>query len=186
MTNVTYSSHPDLYFALRGGGNNFGIVTRFNLDTYPLTPLWGGQAMYLLSDVPSRLKSLNVARRSIPSSIASIPGFLLEALGRWMNTIACKLGHCTSIRLASEIMEKLHQDSKDDPYVQLLNYLVLLPKINVYLLGGIMANGRPEAHPPALKSYRALTKPVYNTLKVKSILEWSAESGGEWNPPGFR
>jgi FAD/FMN-containing dehydrogenase len=29
-------SHPDLYRALKGGGSNFGIVTRFDLATHPL------------------------------------------------------------------------------------------------------------------------------------------------------
>lgn len=39
----------DLYFALRGGGNNFGIVTRFDLMTYPLGDMWGGMTVYDLS-----------------------------------------------------------------------------------------------------------------------------------------
>ncbi|WPH03221.1 Hypothetical protein R9X50_00609800 [Acrodontium crateriforme] len=39
---VDYESHPDLYWALRGGGNNFGIVTRLDLETFPQGPIWGG------------------------------------------------------------------------------------------------------------------------------------------------
>ncbi|KAJ5645933.1 hypothetical protein N7490_002305 [Penicillium lividum] len=31
---VNQTSHPDLFWALKGGGNNFGIVTRFELKTY--------------------------------------------------------------------------------------------------------------------------------------------------------
>ena len=46
ILNVNQQSHPDLYFALRGGGNNFGIVTRFDLDTFPQGPMWGGMAAY--------------------------------------------------------------------------------------------------------------------------------------------
>ncbi|MCJ1461410.1 hypothetical protein MMC07_000007 [Pseudocyphellaria aurata] len=42
IVNVNEHSHPDLYFALRGGGNNFGIVTRFDLETFEQGPLWGG------------------------------------------------------------------------------------------------------------------------------------------------
>lgn len=40
---VTQSSYPDVYKALRGGGNNFGIVTRFDVNAYPATDMWGGQ-----------------------------------------------------------------------------------------------------------------------------------------------
>ena len=36
------TSHVDLYWALRGGGNNFGIVTKFNLETIPQGLMWGG------------------------------------------------------------------------------------------------------------------------------------------------
>ena len=39
-------SSPDLYFALRGGGNNFGIVTSFDLETFPQGNMWGGMRYY--------------------------------------------------------------------------------------------------------------------------------------------
>lgn len=37
---------PDLYWALRGGGNNFGIVTNFKLDAFPQGQMWGGQRIF--------------------------------------------------------------------------------------------------------------------------------------------
>ncbi|KAF2821615.1 FAD binding domain-containing protein [Ophiobolus disseminans] len=46
--NVT--AFPDLYSALRGGGNNFGIVTKFNMRTFALGPMWGGPRVYLPSE----------------------------------------------------------------------------------------------------------------------------------------
>jgi len=42
IINVNKTSYPDLFVALKGGGSNFGIVTRFDVDAFPATPLWGG------------------------------------------------------------------------------------------------------------------------------------------------
>lgn len=46
VINANSTSHDDLYRALKGGSSNFGIVTRFDLNTLPNTPLWGGIRMY--------------------------------------------------------------------------------------------------------------------------------------------
>ncbi|KAI9437990.1 FAD dependent oxidoreductase [Lactarius indigo] len=45
ITNVT-QSNKDLWFALRGGGNNFGIVTKFTHKTVPQGQVWGGTLNY--------------------------------------------------------------------------------------------------------------------------------------------
>ncbi|WP_127818751.1 FAD-binding oxidoreductase [Microbacterium sp. CPCC 204701] len=36
VVEVSASSHPDLFWALRGGGGNFGVVTRFDFDAHRL------------------------------------------------------------------------------------------------------------------------------------------------------
>ncbi|KAH8168505.1 FAD binding domain-containing protein [Sarocladium implicatum] len=39
-------NHPDLFLALKGGGNNLGIVTRFDMQTFENPELWGGLGIY--------------------------------------------------------------------------------------------------------------------------------------------
>ena len=36
------SQNNDLWLALKGGSNNFGIITRYDLQTHPLGLMWGG------------------------------------------------------------------------------------------------------------------------------------------------
>ncbi|KAK4222535.1 bifunctional solanapyrone synthase [Podospora fimiseda] len=51
IVTASKSSHPDLFWALKGGSNNFGIVTRFTLAAYPLTQVWGGIRLYPASAI---------------------------------------------------------------------------------------------------------------------------------------
>ncbi|KAJ4321400.1 hypothetical protein N0V94_002937 [Neodidymelliopsis sp. IMI 364377] len=53
IINVSQNSFPDLYWALRGGGNNFGIVTQFNVQAIPQAQMWGGMRTYLESSFPA-------------------------------------------------------------------------------------------------------------------------------------
>lgn len=46
IVNASPDTLPDLYWALRGGGNNFGIVTSFDLKTFEQGLMWGGSRLY--------------------------------------------------------------------------------------------------------------------------------------------
>ncbi|KIH91978.1 FAD binding protein domain protein [Sporothrix brasiliensis 5110] len=50
LVRASATEYSDLFWALRGGGNNFGLVVNFNLQTYPLTDngaLYIGARTYL-------------------------------------------------------------------------------------------------------------------------------------------
>ena len=47
---VEAAEDPDLLWALRGGGGNFGVVTRFDLALIPVGPMYGGPAIVPLGD----------------------------------------------------------------------------------------------------------------------------------------
>jgi FAD/FMN-containing dehydrogenase len=42
IINANNKSHSDLWTVLKGGSGNFGIVTRFDMYTFPAHDLWGG------------------------------------------------------------------------------------------------------------------------------------------------
>ncbi|KAI0143813.1 FAD-binding domain-containing protein [Xylariaceae sp. FL1272] len=57
---IIASNHTnvDLFVALRGGLNNFGIVTRFVMSTFELGHFWGGNVLYFPSSFPNQIEAL--------------------------------------------------------------------------------------------------------------------------------
>ncbi|KAK3076361.1 hypothetical protein LTS18_013224 [Coniosporium uncinatum] len=46
IVNVNATSNPDLFWAMKGGSSNYGIVTRFDLSTFAAIDIWGGTQVY--------------------------------------------------------------------------------------------------------------------------------------------
>ena len=61
MIKVSESSHPDLYWGMRGAGHNFGIVTRFKNRVYDIPyPYWYIETLEFTNDkLEEFFKSLN-------------------------------------------------------------------------------------------------------------------------------
>jgi FAD/FMN-containing dehydrogenase len=47
IVDANAKSNADLWSALKGGSNNFGVVTRIDLRTFPQGKFWGGFAVYV-------------------------------------------------------------------------------------------------------------------------------------------
>ena len=58
LVNANATHHPDLYKALKGGGNNFGIVTRFDFRTFDQGLFWGGFLVLPVNESANQLQAL--------------------------------------------------------------------------------------------------------------------------------
>jgi hypothetical protein len=58
---VNKDNQPDLFKVLKGGGNNFAIVTNYRLQAHPQGNIWGGNLVYLRT--PEKDKKLLKAVR---------------------------------------------------------------------------------------------------------------------------
>ena len=56
--NANVDSNSDLFKALKGGLNNFGVVTRFDLKTFPQGKMWGGFVFYEPNTTAMQLQAL--------------------------------------------------------------------------------------------------------------------------------
>jgi FAD/FMN-containing dehydrogenase len=71
---VVYASedeNPDLFWALRGGGGNFGVVTRFEYRVHPVGPmLAAGSVMYSMEQAPEVAEFFLAQVESAPDELA--------------------------------------------------------------------------------------------------------------------
>lgn len=58
IVNANASSHADLSWALKGGSQNFGIVTRYDMKTFDIEDIWGGTITYPKSSVDGYLDAI--------------------------------------------------------------------------------------------------------------------------------
>ena len=58
IVNANATSNPDLFKALKGGSNNFGVITRFDFITFPQGDLWGGFVIYPPTSLDQQTQAL--------------------------------------------------------------------------------------------------------------------------------
>lgn len=64
IIDVNANSHPRLFWALKGGSNNYGIITRFDLKTHAGPQVYAGTINYNSSTVPQFMDALDLYFRS--------------------------------------------------------------------------------------------------------------------------
>jgi FAD/FMN-containing dehydrogenase len=68
-------ANEDLFWAIRGGGGNFGVVTSFEFRVHPVREIYGGPMLYELSDAATVLKFYREFIRDAPEEFGGFPAW---------------------------------------------------------------------------------------------------------------
>lgn len=67
--------HADLFWALRGGGGNFGVVTSMEFDLHPVDTVFGGPMFFSLDDADELLRTYRQWISDAPRNMGAFPAF---------------------------------------------------------------------------------------------------------------
>jgi hypothetical protein len=76
VVTASEESEPDLFWAIRGGGGNFGVVTWFEYRAHPLSTVLGGPVLYPLQDASSVFGNYRDLTAGIPDELTTLFIFL--------------------------------------------------------------------------------------------------------------
>ncbi|KAF2172665.1 hypothetical protein M409DRAFT_62416 [Zasmidium cellare ATCC 36951] len=77
IVNANAENNPDLWKALRGGGNNLGVVTALTLKTVEQGPFWGGQTFH----------SFDLRKKVFAAHVELANSYPYDQYAHFMNTL---------------------------------------------------------------------------------------------------
>jgi FAD/FMN-containing dehydrogenase len=136
MITANASENADLFWGVRGGGGNFGIVTRFKYKLHPVKDVLGGTVYYSIDKENDIFKSYRDYISTAPDELATMLAFLitapplLPALPRGTTVAAIHVCYNGNLERGVEILRPLREFGLliDDtiramPYIELQSML---------------------------------------------------------------
>jgi hypothetical protein len=181
IADINQKSSPDLFWALRGGGNNFGIVTRFDLDAYPQGLTWGGMRFHIMSykDVSARRALLGVQK----ISLSSLQYFVDKTVGLIWQAV-CMIGYCVPIDDFFDVFKNSSLSLETDPYAHVIFAFVYVSDVNLHLGCTVSHYTKDEGGSDAFENFDDLTR-VYASTRVSTLKDFAAEDT-KFNAAGSR
>jgi FAD/FMN-containing dehydrogenase len=102
--------HPDLFWAVRGGGGNFGVATSLEYQLYPVGPtVTGGLIAYSFDDARDVLRFFRDHTASLPDEQTLFAGLIHAPDGSGTKLAAMVTCHCGPLADGEEAIGPLKQ-----------------------------------------------------------------------------
>jgi FAD/FMN-containing dehydrogenase len=94
VATASHHENADLFWAIRGGGGNFGVVTWFELQAHPVESVLSGPVLHALDAAPSLLSFYRDFCAELPDELGTQAAFLHAPDGSGTKLCAVAVCHC--------------------------------------------------------------------------------------------
>jgi FAD/FMN-containing dehydrogenase len=101
------TEHPDLFWGVRGGGGNFGIVTAFEFQLHAVGPVLAGKVVYPMSRAREVLRFYREYTSSVPDELTAYASLMTTPDG--LPAIAINLCFCGSLDAGERLVEPVRK-----------------------------------------------------------------------------
>ena len=113
-------SNSDLFWAIRGGGGNFGVVTTLEYQLHPVGEVVSGALTYAAGRLPELLQGFDRFLAGAPDEMDAFAQLLPSEPGPRLKIDVC---HCGNPRIANDLLGPLRALKPQDDSVRGMSYL---------------------------------------------------------------
>jgi hypothetical protein len=117
---ASQDSNPDLFWAIRGGGGNFGVATALEYRLHPVTDVLSGTLLYPAGRIPELLQAFVKFVAAAPDEMCVAGGVLPSEQGTRFWMLIC---HCGHSHQGNELLSSLRALKPQDEKVRVMSYL---------------------------------------------------------------
>jgi FAD binding domain/Berberine and berberine like len=133
---ASISEHPELFWAVRGGGGNFGIVTGFEFQLHPVSTLLAGMIFHPASNASDVMHVYREFTCTVPDELSI--GLALASTPDGLPMVALGLCYCGDLEEGEHVIKPLkNYGSPLVDFIRPMSYLEL-----VSMLDGNVPRGR--------------------------------------------
>jgi hypothetical protein len=113
-------SNPDLFWAIRGGGGNFGVVTALEYQLHPVDQVLSGALTYRAGRIPELLQAFVKFLAGAPDEMDAIAQLLPSEQGRQLKIDLC---YCGDPRMGEDLIRPLRALKPHADSIKVMSYL---------------------------------------------------------------
>jgi hypothetical protein len=107
MLTASATQHPDLFWGVRGGGGNFGIVTSFAFQLHPVGPVLAGKILYPLARAREVLRFYREYTATAPDELTTY--VTLKSTPAGLPVVSISLCYCGPLEKGARFIEPLRK-----------------------------------------------------------------------------